>query len=126
MTLSVLANIDVDDLAHAAEFYCAALELEVGRRFGDQAIELVGASSKIYLLKHAAGTLATPSSSQRRDFTRHWTPVHLDFHVADFDAAVERVRAAGGAIENEFRHHGPKPVAFCGDPFGNGFCVIGD
>ena len=52
--------------------------------------------------------------------------MHLDFHVEDFDAALERVRAGGGAIENEFRNQGPKPVAFCGDPFGNGFCVIGE
>ena len=32
----------------------------------------------------------------------------------------------GGAIENEFRTQGPKPAAFCSDPFGNGFCVIGE
>jgi predicted enzyme related to lactoylglutathione lyase len=33
--------------------------------------------------------------------------------------------AQGGAIENEFRAQGPRPAAFCSDPFGNGFCVIG-
>ncbi len=51
MTLSVLANIDVDDLRRAADFYCSALDLTIGRRFGDTAVELVGASCAIYLLK---------------------------------------------------------------------------
>ena len=44
MTVSALANIDVDDLARAIDFYCSALELTVGRRFGSSAVELVGAS----------------------------------------------------------------------------------
>jgi predicted enzyme related to lactoylglutathione lyase len=52
--------------------------------------------------------------------------VHLDFDVPDLDAVLAKVRAEGGAIENEFRNQGPKPVAFCSDPFGNGFCVIGE
>jgi hypothetical protein len=46
--------------------------------------------------------------------------------VEDFDDVLNKVRAQGGAIENEFRTQGPKPAAFCSDPFGNGFCVIGE
>ena len=42
VTLGVLANIDVDDLSRAAEFYCSALGLRVGRRFQDSAVELLG------------------------------------------------------------------------------------
>jgi hypothetical protein len=51
VTLGVLANIDVDDLAKASDFYCSALGLRIGRRFGDSAVELLGASTAIYLLK---------------------------------------------------------------------------
>jgi predicted enzyme related to lactoylglutathione lyase len=46
--------------------------------------------------------------------------------VPDLDAVLTKVRAEGGAVESEFRTQGPKPVAFCSDPFGNGFCVIGE
>jgi predicted enzyme related to lactoylglutathione lyase len=47
-------------------------------------------------------------------------------HVPDFDAVLDMIRAQGGAIENEYRTQGPKLAAFCSDPFGNGFCVIGE
>src|SRR5215471_4174392 len=99
MAVSVLTNIDVDDLGRAAEFYCSALDLTIGRRLGDSANELVGASCPIYLLEHAAGTLATPASSQRRDFARHWTPVHLDFVVPSIEPAVRRAQNAGARLE---------------------------
>jgi predicted enzyme related to lactoylglutathione lyase len=124
MTLHVLANIDVDDLGRAADFYCSALELTIGRRFGDSAIELVGASSAIYLLKHAAGTPAASSTSQPRDFGRHWTPVHLDFVVPDIESAVARAQNAGARLEGEVRTHKWGRIAVLADPFGHGFCLI--
>jgi predicted enzyme related to lactoylglutathione lyase len=73
-----------------------------------------------------AGSKSSPAGADVRRYARHWTPVHLDLHVREFDAALEKVRAGGGTIENEFRSEGPKPASFCSDPFGNGFCVIGD
>jgi lactoylglutathione lyase len=124
MTLSVLANIDVDDLERAAAFYCSALELKIGRRLGDSAVELIGASCAIYLLKQDAGTLATPSSSQRRDFARHWTPVHLDFVVPEIEPAVARAQNAGARLEGEVRTHTWGRIAVLADPFGHGFCLL--
>jgi len=124
MTLDVLANIDVDDLGRAADFYCSALELTIGRRFGDSAIELVGASSAIYLLKQASGTPAASSTSQPRDFGRHWTPVHLDFVVPDIESAVARAQNAGARLEGEVRTHKWGRIAVLADPFGHGFCLI--
>jgi len=59
MGLRVLANIDVDDLDRATDFYCSAFELTVSRRFGSSAVELVGASAAIYLLLNASGTTAS-------------------------------------------------------------------
>jgi predicted enzyme related to lactoylglutathione lyase len=74
----------------------------------------------------AAGTKSSPGGAEARHYERHWTPVHIDLHVVDFDAVLGRVRQEGGTVELEFRNEGPKPAAFCSDPFGNGFCVIGD
>jgi predicted lactoylglutathione lyase len=42
----ILVNIDVNDIEAAERFYCAAFALSPKRRFGNDAIELVGASSK--------------------------------------------------------------------------------
>jgi predicted enzyme related to lactoylglutathione lyase len=85
-------------------------------------------ANNVTVCMHAkpAGTKPSPVGSELRHYERHWTPVHLDFDVAELDAVLAKVRAEGGAVENEFRTQGPKPVAFCSDPFGNGFCVIGE
>ena len=74
----------------------------------------------------AAAVKSSSTGADVRRYERHWTPVHLDLHVADLDAVLTQVRAGGGRVENEFRTQGPKPAAFCSDPFGNGFCVIGE
>lgn len=124
MTTNLLANIDVDDLARGIEFYCRALGLHVGRRFGDTGAELLGASSPIYLLEKPAGTAVSVASNQRRDYSRHWTPVHLDFVVTDIDAAVEKAKAAGALLEGETQTHKWGRIALLADPFGHGFCLI--
>jgi hypothetical protein len=55
--MSVLINIDVPHLDGAVAFYTAAFELTVGRRFGADAIELLGWPSPVYLLRKEAGTI---------------------------------------------------------------------
>ena len=122
--MDVLANIDVENVVRATEFYCSALELAVGRRFGDFAVELVGGSCAIYLLQKEPGTLATTSSSQQRDYRRHWTPVHLDFVVREIEPAVARAEAAGARLEGEMQTHVWGRIAVLADPFGHGFCLI--
>ena len=124
VTLSVLANIDVDDLARATEFYCSALGLRVGRRFEVSAVELLGGSTPIYLLKKASGTAASSASAASRDYTRHWTPVHLDFVVPDISAALARARSAGASLEGDVHTHEWGRIAVMADPFGHGFCLI--
>ncbi|HWX37497.1 MAG TPA: VOC family protein [Steroidobacteraceae bacterium] len=124
MTLQLLANIDVDNLTHAIEFYCSALDLRVGRRFGQTGVELIGASSPIYLLQKAPGTPASLSSSQRRDYSRHWTPVHLDFVVPQIDPILARAEMAGARLEGEVETHVWGRIAVLADPFGHGFCLI--
>jgi predicted enzyme related to lactoylglutathione lyase len=121
--VSLLVNIDVDNLESATRFYCDGLGLKIGRRF-DGWIELVGATAPIYLLPKAAGTPVSPASSQERDYRRHWTPVHLDFVVSDIRAAIERALQAGAKLERDVTTHAYGLLALLADPFGNGFCLI--
>jgi predicted enzyme related to lactoylglutathione lyase len=120
----LLVNIDVDDLGRAVAFYCDALGLRVGRRFGADGIELLGASAPIYLLVKAAGTQPVPESTQVRDYRRHWSPVHLDFVVPDVEAAVARAIAAGATLERPVRTSAWGKLAPLADPFGHGFCLL--
>jgi predicted enzyme related to lactoylglutathione lyase len=121
----VLINIDVDDLERAVAFYRDAFELTVARRLGAGAVELVGASSRIYLLQNAAGTVPLPSDpNARRTYVRHWTPVHLDFVVADVEAAVTRACAAGARLEKPVSEQPWGRIALLADPFGHGLCVL--
>jgi predicted enzyme related to lactoylglutathione lyase len=122
--MELLANIDVPDLGAGIAFYTAALGLRVGRRFGTSGAELLGASSAIYLLEKPTGSAPAPGALQPRDYSRHWTPVHLDFVVPDVDAAARRAVAAGACPEGETRTHVWGRIAVFADPFGNGFCLI--
>jgi catechol 2,3-dioxygenase-like lactoylglutathione lyase family enzyme len=119
----LLVNIDVDDLEKATRFYCDGLGLKVGRRF-DGWTELVGAAAPLYLLPKAAGTPISPASGGKRDYARHWTPVHLDFVVPDIRAALARALAAGATLESDVTTHAYGKLALLADPFGNGFCLM--
>jgi catechol 2,3-dioxygenase-like lactoylglutathione lyase family enzyme len=119
------ACIDVDDVEKAIAFYTRGLGLEIGRRFDDGWVELVGGPVPIDLLGRPAGTHTNPADgAPRRDYRRHWTPVHLDFEVADLDAALERAQAAGARVEGEQGSHAWGRIARLADPFGHGFCML--
>jgi len=120
----LLVNIDVDDLPRATAFYTGAFGLSVGRRLGEEVVELLGAPSPIYLLAKPAGTVASAMSPDRRRYERHWTPVHLDVVVEDIDRALETALAAGAKVETPVRTAVWGKIAVLCDPFGNGFCLI--
>lgn len=122
--LEVLVNIDVDDLDAAVNFYQEAFGLSVGRRFGTSGVEMLGATSNIYLLAKPADMPAAASMTQRRSYRRHWTPVHLDFVVEDIGIAVERAQAAGGTLEQGIMTRDWGRMALMADPFGHGFCLL--
>ena len=122
--VDLLVNIDVDDLQRATAFYTGAFDLRIGRRFGTGGVELLGASAPIYLLVKAAGTPATPTSEQVRDYGRHWTPMHLDIVVQDIDVALARAVAAGATLEKPVKTSNWGKLALLADPFGNGFCLV--
>ena len=124
MALQLLVNIDVDDLKKAVEFYCEALGLTIGRRFGGDAVELLGAVAPIYLLAKPNGTVASSTSRHLRSYARHWTPVHLDFVVDVIEVAVDKARGAGARLEGQIRTNNWGKIAMLADPFGHGICLI--
>lgn len=67
----------------------------------------------------------TEVADDTRRHERHWTPLHIDFQVDDYESVLARVRKAGAICEQKFEMAGRPPIAFCSDPFGNGFCILG-
>lgn len=120
----LLINIDVPDIQEAVRFYTAALELRVGRRFGDDFVELLGADVPLYLLQKGSGTSIGPAGGDKRRYERHWSPIHPDFVVPDLDAAIARATSAGAVQEGETCEAPYGRLAMFADPFGHGFCLI--
>ncbi len=124
MTGRLLLNIDVPDIEAGISFYTEALGLEVGRRFDDDFVELLGTDAPIYLLSKKAGTSIGPAGGDVRRYDRHWTPVHPDFAVPDLEAAIARATAAGAVREGGICEAPYGRLAMLADPFGHGFCLI--
>lgn len=123
MEMSV--TLDVPDIAAGLAFYGGVFGFaEVARPHPSYAVTRAG-SQTLCLVQKEAGTRPTPAEVPQRDYARHWTPVHLDFHVDDFAETCARLTAHGGTVEQTHDIPGRPPVAFCADPFGHGFCVLG-
>jgi predicted enzyme related to lactoylglutathione lyase len=122
--MDVLINIDVNDIARAVAFYRDAFDLQAGRRFGADGVEMLGAAVPIYLLNKAAGTRPAPRANADRSYARHWTPVHLDVVVPDCDAAVEKAVRAGASVEAPASTQSWGRIARLVDPFGHGLCIL--
>ena len=116
-------SIDVPDLTSAVRFYTEALGLKVKKQPAKGMAILQTINLDIYLLQKADGTQACSESQAQRTYTRHWTPVHLDFIVPDLGSALERAVAAGARHEGGDKEKWGE-IAYCSDPFGNGFCLI--
>lgn len=122
--MRIIVNIDVPELAAAIEFYSSALGLELSRTIDDDVAELTGATSVLYLLANTTGSATSSSSGEVRRYSRHWTPVHIDFVVDDLVEAADRALKAGAIRESEsVDWRGSKCITFS-DPFGHGFCLI--
>lgn len=117
----VSISIDVSDMEKASLFYTNALGCKV-LRDGAEITKLSADNVEIYLLNKTPGSNPLISQSASRDYSRHWTPVHLDFNITDIEQAVANVREFGGTHEgSESGDWGT--IAYCADPFGNGFCL---
>jgi predicted enzyme related to lactoylglutathione lyase len=107
--------IDVHDVRSAVRFYEQGIGLSVVRQEDDWAQLKIG-DQTIWIMQSPPGQTGAIS----RDYSRHWTPVHLDIHVDDIEAAVERAIAAGGTLEGR-----PKAsLANLVDPSGNGIDLV--
>jgi predicted enzyme related to lactoylglutathione lyase len=120
--MQLLINIDVDDLARAEAFYRDAFGLQAARRFGDGAVEMLGAQVPLYLLRKPGGSEGAPASP--RGYQRHWTPLHLDIVVEDLDQALARATAAGAHAEGAVREAAWGRIVQLADPFGHGWCLL--
>lgn len=123
-TSEIRICVDVPDLDRAIDFYSAALGLRPGRRNGAHWAEMLGAGCPVDLLPTEAGSEASPGGTARRDFARHWTPLHLDLSVPDLEVAVQRAIAAGATLERPIVSRKWGRMANLADPFGHGFCLL--
>lgn len=122
--MQMIVNIDVPELNAAIAFYTSALDLHLNRIIDCDVAELSGRSSMIYLLAKPAKSNVSDASQDVRRYSRHWTPVHIDFVVENLNEAVARALAAGAIKEKELAEwRGSKCITFA-DPFGHGFCLI--
>jgi len=124
MIVSIEICIDVPDLAEGIRFYSAAFGFsKVAEPYPGVAV-LKSGESNITLLQKPAGSKPSPNTQDTRRYERHWTPVHVDFHVKDLKTALDQAVQAGAIKEQAFEHPEHGGIAFCADPFGNGFCLL--
>ena len=117
-------SIDVPDLKQAENFYIEALGCKKLRDQGGMSVISVE-NCDIYLQEKEVGSKAIPNEIIERHYSRHWTPVHIDLLASNVDEIVKRVLQLGGKHEGgESGEWGQ--IAYCSDPFGNGFCVINE
>jgi predicted enzyme related to lactoylglutathione lyase len=124
-TMKVSVSIDVPSIDDGLKFFREAFGfVEFSRPHPGYAMLKAG-EAMIGLLAKPAGSSPAEGSTDVRRYERHWTPVHIDFRVEEFEASLTRALEAGAKSEQVHRVPGYPPVAFCSDPFGHGFCIVG-
>jgi len=111
--------IDVENAEKAVAFYQAiGLRLEKSDRGW---AKMADGETVFWIMEMPFGSSASSEAEIPRAYQRHWTPVHLDFVVADLDATVARAKAAGGTMEGPIQERpGGGRLANVVDPAGNG------
>lgn len=123
--MNVSVSIDVPLLEDGIRFYGNAFGFVESSRPIEGFVVLKAGDAEICLSAKPAGSFPAKDSNDIRRYDRHWTPVHIDFNVDAFDSVLEKALQAGAKCEQLHRISGYPPVAFCSDPFGHGFCIIG-
>jgi len=122
--LSVSVSIDVPDMAKGIRFYTDAFGFsKISEPYPGVAVLRAGGLT-ITLLEKREQTKPSPNTQDVRRYDRHWTPVHLDIHVDDLRAALDKAVEAGATKEQFFENAEHGSAAFCADPFGHGFCLL--
>ena len=123
--LEIEICVDVPDLGQGERFYREAFGFtKVAAPYPGVAVLKAG-DCKITLLEKREQSKPSPNTQDVRRYERHWTPVHMDFHVEDFRAALRRALNAGAIQEQVFEDDADGSIAFCPAPFGHGFCLLG-
>ncbi len=123
--IKISVSIDVSNLKQAEAFYIEALGCKKLRDQGSDMAVLSTENCEIYLQQKEAGTKPLISHDAIRDYKRHWTPVHLDFLTENIDEVVKIILQLGGLHEGGDSGDWGS-IAYCADPFGNGFCLINE
>jgi catechol 2,3-dioxygenase-like lactoylglutathione lyase family enzyme len=124
VVISVSVSVDVPSLDEGLRFYSEAFGFSKVSEPYPGLLVLRAGESELLLLERVAGSSPSPHTGEKRHYHRHWTPVHIDFHVDNFNVALASALAAGAKEEQLFETPGRPSVAFCSDPFGHGFCLI--
>lgn len=124
MSTTVSISIDVPTLAEGVAFYSGAFGFTMKYEPVPGVAVLEGLNMELCLLEKPAGSQPAPGTDERRRYERHWSPVHLDFHVDDLHASLEKALALGAKREQLFENAEHGSAAFCSDPFGHGFCLL--
>jgi predicted enzyme related to lactoylglutathione lyase len=122
--ISVSVSVDVPNLADGVRFYTNAFGFSKASEPVPGVVVLRAGDSEICLLEKAAGSIPSSYTQETRHYQRHWTPVHMDFHVDNLKSVLARALEAGAKQEQLFDNPEHGSVAFCSDPFGHGFCLI--
>src|SRR2546423_107235 len=110
--MKMTVSIDVPTIEQGLKFFGDAFGfVETARPHPGYAVITCGEST-IGLLAKRAGSSPAKGSDDVRKYERHWTPVHVDFRVKDFEATLERALDAGAKTEQVHRVAGYPPVAF--------------
>ena len=123
--MKVTVSIDVPTIEEGLDFFGPVFGFSETSRPHPGFAVLSSGEATISLLEKSAGTTPVKDGNDVRRYERHWTPVHIDFRVNDFEETLKKALAAGATSEEEHRVSGYPPVAFCSDPFGHGFCIVG-
>ena len=68
--------------------------------------------SQIGLAEKSTGSRPAKGTDEVRRYERHWTPVHIDFHVDDFEVFPAKAVNAGAKCEQKFEGDARHPSLF--------------
>jgi hypothetical protein len=122
--ISVSLSVDVPSLEEGLRFYGEAFGFVKASEPYPGVAVIRADNAELLLLVKNSGSVPFPQSGEKRRYERHWTPVHIDFHVDNFEESLTKALGAGARQEQLFANPGRPSVAFCSDPFGHGFCLV--
>lgn len=122
--ISASISVDVPSMEEGLRFYGEAFGFRKVFEPYPGVVVVQADGAQLLLLEKGAGSCPCPVDGESRHYNRHWTPVHIDFHVDDFQSVLNSALRAGAVQEQLFAVPGRPSVAFCSDPFGHGFCII--